>query len=120
MHRRRRLAECARLRAVNLFGLPTTLPDGELFEHLAGNDDVLVERIVSSGHATPEGEWLVGERDEWVVVLQGEADLSFADSERIALGRGDHALIAAGSRHRVERTSANPPCIWLAVHYGKR
>ena len=101
---------------VNLFSVPADLPHGELFERLAGSGDVLVERIVSSGQSTPDGEWLVGERDEWVVLLQGDAELAFDDSTA-ALRPGDHVLIPAGSRHRVERTSVDPPCVWLAVHY---
>jgi cupin 2 domain-containing protein len=51
-----------------------------------------------------------------VVVLRGEAELSFAHGARRPLVAGDDALIPAGTRHRVERTSAEPPCIWLAVH----
>ena len=101
---------------MNVFALHPDLPAGELFERLAGNDDVLVERIVSTGQSTAPGEWLEQERDEWVVLLAGEAELSFADGTTLVLGRGDHTVIAAGTRHRVERTSAEPPCIWLAVH----
>lgn len=101
---------------MNLFSLPADLPTGELFERLAGGKDVLVERIVSTGQLTPPGEWLEQTRDEWVAVLQGEAVLSFADGTSTKLARGDTAAIPAGARHRVERTSADPPCIWLAVH----
>jgi cupin 2 domain-containing protein len=77
---------------------------------------VLVERIVSAGQATPPGEWLEQERDEWVALLQGEAELGFADGSGVALGPGDSILIPARTEHRVERTSSHPPCIWLAVH----
>ncbi len=77
---------------------------------------MLVERIVSTGQSTPPGEWLVQERDEWVAVLRGTAELSFADGTRTPLSTGDHVLVAAGMRHRVESTSVEPPCIWLAVH----
>ena len=77
---------------------------------------MLVERIVSTGQSTPAGEWLEQELDEWVAVLQGHAELSFADGTHVSLDPGDHVLIAAGTRHRVERTSADPACIWLAVH----
>jgi cupin 2 domain-containing protein len=101
---------------VNLFTLPAEPSSGELFERLAGGGDVLVERIVSTGQATPLGEWLEQERDEWVVVVQGEAEVSFADGSHLAFGVGDDAIIPAGTRHRVERTSTQPPCIWLAVH----
>jgi cupin 2 domain-containing protein len=91
-------------------------PREEVFEPLAEGAGVLVERIVSTGQSTPPGEWLEGERDEWVVLLRGDAELGFADGSRMRLSPGDHVLIAAGLRHRVERTSADPPCIWLAVH----
>jgi cupin 2 domain-containing protein len=103
---------------VNLFELPETLPAGELVERIARGEGVLVERIVSTGHVTPPGDWLEQERDEWVVLVQGAAELSFAHGARMALEAGDHVLIPARSRHRVERTSSEPPCIWLAVHAG--
>jgi cupin 2 domain-containing protein len=101
---------------VNLFSLPAELPAAEFFERVAGGGDVLVERIVSKGQATRPGEWLVQERDEWVVVLQGRAELSLEDGAKVPLAPGDHVLIPSGRRHRVERTSSKPPCIWLAVH----
>jgi cupin 2 domain-containing protein len=101
---------------VNVFELPAELPSDELSERLAGGREVLVERIVSTGQATPSGEWLEQDKDEWVVLLQGEAQLSYADGWRVELRAGDHVLIPAGTRHRVERTSAEPACIWIAVH----
>lgn len=100
----------------NVFRLPDRLPPEELVERLAGGDDVRVERIVSAGQISPPGEWLEQERDEWVVLLQGEAELAFEDGSRARLGPGDHVLIPAGERHRVEWTREDPPCIWLAVH----
>jgi len=101
---------------VNLYGLPEELPADELFEPLAEGGGVLVERIVSTGQSTPPGEWLEGERDEWVVLLRGEAQVALGDGARVDLAPGDHLLLPAGVRHRVERTTTDPPCIWLAVH----
>jgi cupin 2 domain-containing protein len=103
--------------AGNLFRLPPELPADELFETLAAGGDVLVERIVSTGQATPPGEWLAQDGDEWVVLLTGEAELSYEDGARLRLGPGDHVLIPAGERHRVESTSVEPPCVWLAVRW---
>ncbi len=40
----------------NLFHLPDPLPDHELFEPLLPDHGVLIERIVSAGQTTPEGE----------------------------------------------------------------
>jgi cupin 2 domain-containing protein len=102
--------------AGNLFRLPGSLPPEELVEALARGDGVLIERIVSAGQATAPGEWLEGELDEWVVLLAGEAELSFDGGGELRLVAGDHILIPAGERHRVESTSAEPPCVWLAVH----
>ena len=83
---------------------------------MAGGAGVSIERIVSTGQATPEGEWLEQDRDEWVALLEGEAELAFEDGSRMRLGSGDHVVIPGGMRHRVEWTRTDPPCIWLAVH----
>jgi cupin 2 domain-containing protein len=102
--------------AGNLFRLPGALPEEELVERIAGGADVLVERIVSTGQATAPGEWLEQERDEWVVLLEGEAGIGYEDGSQLRLRPGDYVLIPAGERHRVEWTRDDPPCIWLAVH----
>ena len=104
----------------NLFDLPDSLPDTEWFETLAGNAQVRIERIVSTGQCTPPGDWYDQNADEWVALLQGEAELSFADGNRRSLTAGDHLFIPSHQRHRVERTSSDPPCIWLAVHLRPR
>jgi cupin 2 domain-containing protein len=100
----------------NLFDLPSSLSNEERFEPLLKSDRVLIERIISTGQTTPAGEWYDQPRDEWVVVLQGEAKLGFEDGSTIDLHFGDYLLIPAHQKHRVEYTSTNPPCIWLAVH----
>jgi len=100
----------------NIFELPTELPDREVFESLVASEAVLLERIISTGQRTPPGEWYDQERDEWVVLLQGEAELAYFDGSRLRLQAGDYVLIPAHQKHRVEYTSTNPPCIWLAVH----
>ena len=59
------------------------------------------------------------EPGEWVLVLQGAASLRLETvPEARHLRPGDHVHIPAGLRHRVEATQAEPPTIWLAVHYG--
>lgn len=100
----------------NLFNLPAFLPDEEVFEPLVSHDGVLIERIVSTGQTTPEGEWYDQDRDEWVALLQGEATLAYKDGEICELRAGDYLLIPAHRKHRVEFTSITQPCIWLAVH----
>ncbi len=90
-----------------------TLP--EIFEPLlSGPSGLRVERIVSCGQQTPEGEWYDQDWDEWVLVLLGEACLGFADGREQRLSRGDFLLLPRHTRHRVTFTSN--PCIWLAIH----
>jgi ParB-like chromosome segregation protein Spo0J len=49
-------------------------------------------------------------------IARGEAELSYADDTKIKLKAGDYLLIPAHTKHRVEYTSVEPACIWLAVH----
>jgi cupin 2 domain-containing protein len=63
----------------NLFALPSPLPEEESFEPLLPDRGVLIERIVSTGQASPPGHWYDQERDEWVVLLQGRAKLAWED-----------------------------------------
>jgi cupin 2 domain-containing protein len=88
----------------------------EQFEAIASNDNLLIERIISTGQTTPDGQWYDQYRDEWVILLQGEAEISYEDNSRMQMRSGDYLLIPAHKKHRVEYTSSEPPCIWLAVH----
>lgn len=99
----------------NIFELPQTLNEDEVFEVLA-HGDVKIERIVSTGQPSPENEWYDQLVDEWVILLQGEATINFEDVGEVKLIKGDYILIKAHERHKVTKTSAQPPCIWLAVH----
>ncbi len=103
----------------NLFtDLPTTLPE-ELVEVLAENQHVRIERIVSTGHASPEGFWYDRAEAEWVVVLKGEAKLFFEDDdEPIHMRNRDFVNIPAHRKHRGEWTTPDEPTVWLAVFYG--
>jgi len=101
----------------NIFQLQNSLASAELIEKLLEKDGVLIERIVSTGQVTPEGEWYDQDRNEWLIVLQGEGELSYEDNSRIKLTTGDYLLIPAHQKHRVEYTSTEPPCIWLTVFF---
>ena len=101
----------------NVFKLPQQLPQEELFEALLDNDQVLIERIVSTGQVTPEGKWYDQEKNEWLIILQGEGELGYEDGSRIKLTTGDYLFIPAHQKHRVEYTSTEPPCIWLTLFF---
>lgn len=97
----------------NLFAALPTLREGEAFEEILRCHNVRLERIVSSHR--PDPTLYDQAEDEWVCLLQGEAELWVA-GQTIRLEPGAHCFIPAHTPHRVVRTSAEPPCIWLAVH----
>jgi cupin 2 domain-containing protein len=85
---------------------------------LVGTPEVRIERIVSTGQASPPGFWYDQEWAEWVVVLAGSAGLRLEGEASVRhLSPGDHVIIPAHVRHRVEWTDAERPTVWLAVHY---
>ena len=100
---------------LNIFDVPDPLPDKEEFTELLGSSDVRIERIVSTGQATPPGQWYDQPEDEWVVLIQGEAVLQYESGETLRMSAGDHILLPARCRHRVAYTSTQPPCIWITV-----
>ena len=101
----------------NLFaGIPAQLP-AELIDVLWRAGPARVERIVSRGHATRPGEWFDQDTDEWVVLLTGAAGLRIdGQSDVVTLRPGDHLVLPARLRHRVEWTAADVETVWLAVH----
>lgn len=101
---------------MTLFNLFHELPENALdeeFRELIRCRNLTIERIFSPPHS--ETEWMIQEQDEWVALLQGQADLEL-ESGTETLTRGDTLFIPAGMRHRVTDTSAEPCAIWLAVH----
>ena len=101
----------------NIFNnIPSNLKE-ELFENIISKDDIKIEKIVSQGHTTAENEWYDQDKDEWVIVLQGGATISFEDEKDIHLEVGDYLNIKAHKKHRVSWTDENEKTIWLAIHY---
>ena len=96
--------------------LPQDLPE-ELFETLAEADGVRIERIVSTGHASPEGSWYDQPGREFVLVVSGRARLEFDGGETVELEPGDWVDIPPHRRHRVASTDPDEPTVWLAVHF---
>lgn len=87
----------------------------ERFEDLLTRPGVRLERIVSSGQSSPPGEWMDQASDEWVLLVAGRAGLTLEGDTPLTLGPGDHLLIPAHRRHRVDWTET--PTVWLAVHF---
>jgi cupin 2 domain-containing protein len=98
--------------------LPTQPRAEEMFDALVERSGLRVERIVSTGQTTPEGEWYDQERDEFVLVVAGAARLRIeGEAEDRALDEGDWIVLPAHCRHRVTWTREDPPTIWLAIHF---
>jgi cupin 2 domain-containing protein len=102
----------------NLFARIFPARSAEDFSDLLSRPDVRIERIVSTGQASPPGFWYDQPEGEWVVLLAGEAGLLLEgeDTPR-ALKPGDWIELPPHCRHRIEWTSCSQATIWLAVHY---
>jgi len=101
----------------NLFNnMPAMLPI-ELTETLVDAQNVRIERIVSQGHKSELDQWYDQDEHEWVLLLQGAAQLFFEDGEKIVMQEGDYVNITAHRRHRVNWTSQDEKTVWLAVFY---
>lgn len=113
------------------YGCPMEHGDGNVFEHvparlseeqlteLVATPGLRIERIVSTGQASPADFWYDQDRSEWVLVLSGSAGLLIeGEAEPRLLRTGDYVLIPPRTRHRVAWTDPEKPTIWLAVHFG--
>ncbi len=91
------------------------LADEEIFETITKSEYVRIERIISNGQKSPEGFFYDQDEYEFVLLLEGEAELFFKEKGRVRLKKGDYLVIEPHELHRVEYTSK--PAIWLAVFY---
>jgi cupin 2 domain-containing protein len=103
----------------NIFSeIPNSI-NGEMFEILTRNEHFMLERIISSGQATPPGEWFDQDTNEWVILLSGGAGLVFEDEAgECVMHPGDYVHILTHRRHRVGWTDSKEKTVWLAIHYG--
>jgi cupin 2 domain-containing protein len=97
--------------------IPAELRD-ELVEVLSENPDLRIERIVSRGHRSPDGFWYDQEKNEFVLLVTGEAELIFEEEdESVHMEAGDYLVIPAHRRHRVAWTAPDRDTVWLAVYF---
>jgi len=99
---------------VNIFDLSALPLSEELTTILIKNDNIRIERIVSTGQVS---DWYDQPETEFVVLLEGSAVVEFESGRTITMSKGDTLFIAPHERHRVSFTSSKPPCIWLCVFY---
>lgn len=100
----------------NLFSMPGTSDQPEIFDTILKTENLLIERIITTENFMAPGPWFDQENDEWVVLLEGNATIEFANGSITELKKGDYLFIGARQKHRVTRASRDPQCLWLAVH----
>ena len=106
------------IQSANLFDFVPTGGADEDMTTLLTTPGARLIRIVSTGQATPVGDWYDQDDNEWVVVLRGRAGLRIDGEDDIRiLSEGDYVDLPTGLRHRVEWTDADEPTVWLALHY---
>src|SRR5512141_2920820 len=75
-------------------GLPSQPSAEEVTETLLERPGLRIERIVSTGQATPEGQWYDQASDEWVLVVKGNARLRLeGEAHDRELGEGDFVFL---------------------------
>ena len=98
---------------MNLFDTSYLTTEKEQCETIFRDGEVVIEKLTSFGHPTPEGEWYDQNQREWVSLLEGRATILFDDNRTIEMVKGDYIIIEPHSVHRVEKVSED--AIWLAV-----
>jgi len=89
-------------------------PTEEQFETLLQTKNIHIEKITSNGQTSDE--WYAQDRDEWVVVIEGDGKLLFEEGNKtIHLNKGEHIYIPKMKKHKVIYT--HTPTIWLAIHF---
>ncbi len=98
---------------MNIFNVKNIDKTKEIVEMLKENENVRIEKIISTGQTT---EWMKQEQEEFVMLIQGEAIIEYENKNQ-ELRAGDTVIIKKNEKHRVAYTSENPCCIWICVFY---
>jgi len=101
----------------NLLASMPNAAAAEVVTSLVTRGSVRFERIVSQGQSSPEGFWYDQAEHEFVMLLQGHAELEFADGRTVSLHPGDWLELEAHLRHRVRSTAPDEPTVWLVAFY---
>jgi cupin 2 domain-containing protein len=96
--------------------IPAKLSE-EYFEDIITGNDFKLERIISEGHSSPEDFWYDQDKNEFVFLVSGSAELVYDDGQKFSLKEGDYLVIPAHQKHRVEKTDSRQKTYWLALHY---
>ncbi len=101
----------------NLFTHLPQVQNEESVENLLKNDFVEIKRIVSHGEISEPDFWYDQDEDEWVLLIQGSAQILFEKEQApTQLYAGDYLFIPAHQKHRIVHTDEHANSIWLAIH----
>ena len=95
----------------NLFDLSQLPETGEFAEEILHYRNIAIKRIVSSDRL--ETNTFVQEEAEWVMLLEGEAELVMGDL-CYNLTKGESLFIPPRTKHTIRDVKAGT--IWLAIH----
>ena len=99
---------------MNIYNLPPLPLTEEATTILIENENIRIERIISTGQIS---DWYDQTETEFVVLLEGNAIIEYENGESIAMLKGDTLIIKPHEKHRVNYTSSEPPCVWLCMFY---
>ena len=106
------------MRKGNIYGkIPKKLPK-ELFNTIIYGNKIKIERIVSKKHKSPKGYWYDQNENEFVMILKGNAELTFIVNKKfkkLKMRKGNYVNIPSHLKHRVDKTSKET--VWLAIFY---
>jgi cupin 2 domain-containing protein len=100
---------------MNIFDLPGLPLAEELTTILAENENIRIERIISTGQVSED--WYDQNETEFVALLEGSAIVEFENNRSVNMAKGDTLLVKPHEKHKVNYTSSEPPCVWLCVFY---
>lgn len=121
-----------KMEKINIFDLKDLSERKEVVKILTENENVKIEKIISTGQVT---DWQESDKNEFVILVQGNAEIEYYENKnlktneniiknkkntndmKLQLGKGDTVLIKKGERHRVSYTSKNPCCIWICIFF---
>ena len=99
---------------MNIYEMPPLPLSEEVTTILTENENIRIERIISTGQVS---DWYEQDETEFVVLLEGNAVIEYENDKSIKMSKGDTLLIKPYERHRVSFTSSEPPCVWLCIFY---
>ena len=119
-----------KMEKINIFDLKDLSERKEVVKILTKNENVKIEKIISTGQVT---DWQESDKNEFVILIQGKAEIEYfenndykrnimknqrnTNNKKLQLVGGDTVLINKRERHRVSYTSKEPCCVWICIFF---